>query len=69
MGFPNTFIEVLERIAAHAHRWLRSGGWIACEIDERRGEACRQIFGHNLEKVEIRQDLTGRDRYVLGRRP
>ena len=61
--------EVLERIAKDAHLWLRSGGWIACEIDERRGQACRRMFGHNLIDVEIRQDLTGRDRYVMGKRP
>jgi release factor glutamine methyltransferase len=61
--------EVLERIAEDTHLWLRSGGWIACEIDERRGRACRWLFGHNLIDVEIRQDLTGRDRYVIGKRP
>ena len=61
--------EILERIAADAHRWLRTGGWIACEIDERRGDACRRVFGQNLVEVEIRRDLTGRDRYVVGRRP
>jgi release factor glutamine methyltransferase len=61
--------EVLEIIAGEAPLWLRSGGWIACEIDERRGNACHAMFGHNLTEVEIRQDLTGRDRYVIGMRP
>ncbi len=61
--------EVLARIARSAHVWLTPGGWVACEIGETQGDVCHTLFEQHLSGVEIRQDLTGRDRYVIGRRP
>lgn len=60
--------EVLERIAAAAPRWLAPGGWLACEIGETQGGWAREAFSAGLVDVEVRPDLTGRDRFVVGRR-
>lgn len=58
--------EVLARIADEAYWWLGIGGWLFTEIGETQGERARELFG-NLDR-EVRQDLTGRDRYLVGRR-
>lgn len=63
-----TGLEVLERIVAGAERWMAPGGGVACEIGETQGRACRELFSTALAEVEIMTDLTGRDRFVVGRR-
>ncbi|GMQ94877.1 MAG: peptide chain release factor N(5)-glutamine methyltransferase [Acidimicrobiia bacterium] len=57
--------EVLARIAASAVDWLAPGGLIACEISEFRGEEAARLF--ERYDAMIHRDLTGRDRYVIGR--
>ncbi len=56
--------EVLGRIAQQAGDWLAPGGLIACEISEFHGDRIAAIFQDYDAKV--RQDLSGRDRYVIG---
>jgi len=63
----STGTEVLARIAAEARDWLTPSGTIACEIGETQGRACRRMFADY--EPEIRRDLAGRDRYVVGRAP
>lgn len=63
----STGTEVLARIAGGAERWLVAGGMLACEIGETQGQSCLGLFGRY--RPEIRQDLAGRDRYVVGRAP
>lgn len=59
--------EVLARIAAGADRWLRRpGGVIACEISEFRHASALRLFRPYDGRVLA--DLTGRARFVLGRR-
>lgn len=58
--------EVLARVAAEAGSWLAPRGLLACEIGERQADRARQLFARY--DAEIRLDLTGRPRYVLGRR-
>ena len=58
--------EVLERIASDAHHWLAPGGVIICEISEFHVERSRYHFDH-LDAV-VEKDLTGTDRFVVGRR-
>ena len=58
--------EVIGRIADEAYWWLGIGGWLFCEIGETQGEAADELFG-SLDR-EVRQDLTGRDRYIAGRK-
>ena len=60
-------LDILRRIAAEAMGWLRPGGQIACEIGETQGDAVRDLFAGYCP--EIRQDLSGRDRFVIGCAP
>ena len=57
--------EVVERIARHVEDWLRPGGVVVCEISEFESQRTVAHFAH-LDG-EVHQDLTGRDRYVIGR--
>lgn len=58
--------EVLERIASDADTWLSPGGVIICEISEFHVERTRRHFDQ-LDAV-VEKDLTGTDRFVVGRR-
>ncbi len=60
-------LEVIQRIGASAAAWLRPGGVIICEIGERQGVSATSSF-LDLPAV-VRQDLTGRDRYVVAVKP
>ena len=65
-----TGLEAIEAIAADVAGWLRPGGWFVCEIGETQGGAATALLaGAGLVAVEVRPDLTGRDRMVLGQRP
>jgi release factor glutamine methyltransferase len=57
--------EVVERIARRVEEWLRPGGVVVCEISEFESQRSAAHFAH-LDG-EVHQDLTGRDRYVIGR--
>jgi release factor glutamine methyltransferase len=59
--------EVLARIAADAYWWMGTGGWLFCEIGETQSERALELFGAYLD-VEIRPDLTGRPRILVGRK-
>lgn len=60
----------LRTIVHGAQRWLRPGGWLIVEIGHRQGSAVREMFlERGFDDVQVGQDLTGRDRYVEGRRP
>jgi release factor glutamine methyltransferase len=59
-------------IAAQAGAHLSPAGWLIVEIGPTQGAAVAGFFaGAGLENIEIRPDLDGRDRVVLGqsRRP
>lgn len=60
-------LEIIERIGASASRWLRPGGVVVCEIGEKQGVAAASSFP-GLPMV-VRQDLAGRDRFVIGVKP
>ena len=62
-----TGLEVIERIGASAASWLRPGGVIICEIGEKQGVSATSSF-MDLPAI-VRQDLTGRDRYVVAVKP
>lgn len=60
-------IEVIERIGAVVADWLRPGGVFICEIGETQGvSAVSSLLG--LQGV-VRQDLAGRDRYLVAVKP
>ena len=62
--------EVVDALLAAAPTWLRPGGTVVVEIDDRRGpDAVAAARGAGLVDVDLVDDLTGRDRAVRGRRP
>jgi release factor glutamine methyltransferase len=63
-------IELVERLCAEATGWLRPGGTLAIEIGETQGEeVSRAVRTAGLTDVRVVADLTGRDRFVVARRP
>lgn len=58
--------EILTSIAAEAADWLRPGAPIVCEISEFHGARIKHLFASYDATVEV--DLSGRDRFVIGRR-
>jgi len=60
-------LEVIQNIGASASQWLRPGGVIVCEIGETQGVAAVSSFTDL--PVVVRQDLAGKDRFVVGARP
>lgn len=60
-------LEVIQDIGASAARWLRPGGVVVCEIGETQGVAALSSFTDI--PVVIRQDLAGKDRFVVGAKP
>lgn len=64
-----TGLEALEVILGGAAAWLKPGGWVVCEIGETQGAASSLATSGGLVDVEVRPDLTGRDRMVLARNP
>ncbi|HEY7756405.1 MAG TPA: peptide chain release factor N(5)-glutamine methyltransferase [Actinomycetota bacterium] len=62
-------VDVIERLAVEAGRWLRDGGALAVEIGARQGDAVASALSKGYADVRVEPDLTGRDRIVLARRP
>ena len=55
-------------IAVGAAAWLRPGGWLVLEIGSGQGAAAAELLtSAGLVQVEVRPDLTGRDRIAIGR--
>ncbi len=61
--------EVVEELLVEAAVWLRPGGTVVLEIDDRRGaDAMGAAEAAGLVDVRLEQDLTGRDRAIVARR-
>jgi release factor glutamine methyltransferase len=58
--------EVLGRIAAEVGEWLAPDGVVVCEIGETQGKVASAHFRRAGLRTEVRRDLTGRDRFLLG---
>ncbi|MBW3657126.1 MAG: peptide chain release factor N(5)-glutamine methyltransferase [Actinobacteria bacterium] len=62
--------EVVDALLAAARGWLRPGGVVVLEIDDRRGpDAARAAVAAGLVDVTLVPDLTGADRAVRARVP
>jgi release factor glutamine methyltransferase len=62
--------EVVDALLHDATTWLRPGGTVVVEIDDRRGaDAVASAKAAGLVHVEVVRDLTGRERAVMGRCP
>jgi release factor glutamine methyltransferase len=61
--------DVHARLADDSRTWLRPGGWLVLEIGEEQAAEVRTLLERaGFADVEVRQDLNGRDRVVVGRR-
>jgi release factor glutamine methyltransferase len=61
-------VELVDRLATEAARWLRPAALLALEIGEEQGaELVRRLEGR-FGDLRVEPDLTGRDRVLLGRR-
>jgi release factor glutamine methyltransferase len=61
--------EVVDALLDLAGRWLRPGGTVVIEIDDRRGaDAVTAARAAGLDEVRLLPDLTRRDRAVVGTR-
>ncbi len=58
-------LETIRRIVAETPDWLRPGGRLAVEIGETQGRGVSAMMGR-FGGVEVRRDLAGRDRFVIG---
>ena len=56
--------EIIERIGAEVSSWLAPSGLVACEVSEFHARTVTELFGGVA--VSVVEDLTGRDRFVLG---
>lgn len=62
--------EVVDEVLRAAAVWLRPGGTVVCEIDDRRGsDAVQTAEQAGLTDVTVEPDLTGRDRALVAHRP
>ncbi len=65
-----TGLEAVETIVAEASRWLVPGGLLVVEIGATQGEAVRALaIAAGWVEVEVRPDLSGRDRALVARPP
>lgn len=62
--------ELVDELLGLAGVWLRPGGTVVLEIDDRRGpDAVRAARHAGLVDARVEPDLTGRDRALVARRP
>jgi len=63
-------LDVPRAVIAAARRLLRSGGLLAMEHGDEQGPSVRELVESDggFDRPQTRQDLTGRDRYVIARR-
>jgi release factor glutamine methyltransferase len=61
-------VELVDRLATEAARWLRPGGLLALEIADTQGTEVVRVLEGRFRDPRVEPDLTGRDRVLLGRR-
>ncbi len=62
--------EVSGRILRDAAAWLRSGGYVVLEIDDEAADTITRLAEDaGFADVSVHDDLAGRPRVVVGRRP
>ena len=59
-------LDVVRRIAEEAVSWLKAGGLLAVEIDSTCAKEAALVLSRWYERIEVRQDLTARDRIAIG---
>jgi release factor glutamine methyltransferase len=63
-------LDVIGRLVWETIEWLRPGGWVVTEIGESQAAAVRGLLAdRSYEEVATHEDLTGRPRVAMGRKP
>lgn len=63
-------LDAIRAIVAGAPQHLEPDGWLVLEIGADQGAAVRDLLsGAAYRRVEVRQDLAGRERIAIGQRP
>jgi len=62
-------LDVYRRLLAESREWLRPGGLLGVELDERMVQIAAAEAQKWYEEVRVVRDLTGRDRIVTARAP
>ena len=62
-------LDVFRRILSGARRWLRPGGLLGVELDERMARIAASEAEEWYQHVMVISDLAGRDRIVVARTP
>jgi len=62
-------LDVYRRLLSDARSWLRPGGMLGVELDERMVKTAADEALEWYEEVRVVQDLTGRDRIVTAKTP
>jgi release factor glutamine methyltransferase len=60
-------LDVYRRLLEQSREWLRPGGHLVAELDERRVATAAEEALQWYEEVRVIADLTGRDRIVAAR--
>jgi release factor glutamine methyltransferase len=61
-------LDAYREIITQAGEWLMTDGWLVLEIGHQQGDAVHELLTqNNFTQIEIRQDLTGRDRIALAK--
>lgn len=60
--------EDLAHLVSEAPRWLKSGGVLVLELAPTQAERVTEMAAQCFHEVEIRSDLSGRDRALVARR-
>jgi release factor glutamine methyltransferase len=61
--------SALRRLIALAPTWLQAQGALVCELSPEQAEVVRELATEHFEQAEVVDDLTGRARTVVARRP
>jgi release factor glutamine methyltransferase len=61
-------VELIDRLATVAARWLRPAGLLVLEIGDTQGAVLMRRLEGRFRDLRVEPDLTGRDRVLLGRR-
>jgi release factor glutamine methyltransferase len=63
-------LDVIRMLVARAPRALKQGGWLVTEIDPAQAEEVEELLERagSFDRIQVRHDLTHRDRAALARR-
>jgi len=62
-------LKILRFLAYTGISWVKPGGWLIAEIGDDQGKQSEDLFkSYGWEEVEIKEDLTKRDRFIISKR-